>query len=94
MTLQRFGLEKVPVHVARDLDPVEARAYRLADNATAAIAEWDAELLPVELEELEALDFDLSLLGFSDEELQEWMAPEPSPGLTDPDAATTQPGDL
>jgi DNA modification methylase len=101
LAAKQLGLEKVPVHVAHDLDPVKARAYRIADNATAAIAEWDADLLPIELEELEGLDFDLSLLGFDDDELKEWMAPPENPGLTDPDevpeppdAAVTQPGDL
>ena len=98
---QRLGWTEAPVHVARDLDPVKAKAYRLADNATAAIAEWDMGLLPAELKELEALDYDLSLLGWSPEELGEIMAPQGTVGLVDadevpapPDAATTQPGDL
>ena len=98
---QRLGLAQVPVHVATDLSPEKARAYRLADNQTASIAEWDMELLPVELSALKDLNFDLSLLGWEPDELAEVMAPPANPGLVDPDdvpappeAATTKPGDL
>jgi DNA modification methylase len=98
---QKLGLTQVPVHVAKDLTPAQARAYRLADNATGGIAEWDKELLPVELADLKALNFDLGLLGFSDDELAQWMGQGVTEGLTDPDEvplppdqATTQPGDL
>ena len=38
---QKLGLAKVPVHVAVDLSPEQVRAYRLADNKSAEIAEWD-----------------------------------------------------
>src|SRR5918995_7348977 len=46
---QKLGLEKVPVHVAKDLTPEQIKAYRIADNQTASLAEWDQELLPLEL---------------------------------------------
>ena len=98
---QRLGLARVPVHVASELTAEQARAYRLADNQTATIAEWDPELLPVELRELEALDLDLSILGFDDDQLMKWMAPGGTPGLVDedevpapPDTPTTKRGDL
>ena len=57
----QLGLEKVPVHVARDLTPEQIKAYRIADNKTAELAEWNYDLLPIELGELEAGDYDLSL---------------------------------
>jgi DNA modification methylase len=98
---KQLNLEHVPVHVAADLTPEQARAYRIADNQTASIAGWDFQLLPFELAELQDADFDLSLLGFSSDELAQIMGDEPSEGLTDPDDipeppddATTQPGDL
>jgi len=98
---QCLGLAEVPVHVAGDLTAEQARAYRIADNATAAIATWDVELLPIELGELEALNIDMSILGFSPEELAKFMHPEPKEGLTDPDEipappdeAVTQRGDI
>src|SRR5271169_5157379 len=71
---KKLGLKQAPIHVALDLTPARAKAYRIADNATAAIAEWDKELLPIELGALEALDFDLKLLGFGDEELAALMS--------------------
>ena len=60
----KLGLEEVPVHVATDLTPAQIKAYRIADNQTAQLAEWDFELLPIELLDLQELDFDLGLLGF------------------------------
>ena len=98
---QKLGLAKVPVHVATDLSPEQVRAYRLADNKTAELAEWDMDLLPIELKDLQAADFDLSMLGFDEDELAKLLAPEGTEGLTDPDAVPepppepiTQPGDL
>ena len=38
---RKLGLAKVPVHVAKDLSPEQIRAYRIADNQTATLAEWD-----------------------------------------------------
>ena len=96
-----LGMVEVPVHIAVGLSPEQIRAYRIADNQTATIAEWDMMLLPFELAELQGMDFDLSLLGFTNDELATLLAPQPGDGLTDPDAvpeppdeATTQPGDL
>jgi ParB-like chromosome segregation protein Spo0J len=68
-----LGLKTVPVHVAADLSPQQARAYRLADNRTAETAEWDVELLPIELGELREGGTDLKLLGFTDKELAEYL---------------------
>jgi len=50
---KKLGLAKVPVHVAKDLSPEQIKAYRIADNQTASIAEWDFDLLPVELKDLQ-----------------------------------------
>jgi len=99
---QKLGLEKVPVHVARGLTPEQVRAYRLADNATRDRSEWDYELLPIELGELQDAGFELGLLGFDEDTLAAAMdTGELKEGLTDPDAvpeppdeATTKAGDL
>ncbi len=72
---QKLGLEKVPVHVAKDLSPEQIRAYRIADNKTAELATWDYELLPIELSALQGMDFDLGLLGFSQDELAKLLDP-------------------
>jgi DNA modification methylase len=98
---QRLGLEKAPVHVARDLTPEQVRAYRIADNKTAELAEWNMELLPIELAELGDTGIDWSLLGFDQDELAKLLDPGVQEGLTDPDAVpeppdepVTKPGDL
>ncbi len=98
---EKLGLEKVPVHVARELSPDKVRALRIADNKLHELSSWDMELLPIELGDLQSADFDLSLLGFSEEDLSALMAPAGNDGLTDPDdvpgppdAATTVPGDI
>lgn len=80
--------KQVPVLVARDLTPEQVKAYRLADNRTGEISEWDFDLLPIELSELEAMNFDMSDVGFSDAELEKLLA-EHDPvtsGKTDPNA--------
>ena len=98
---KKLGLETVPVHVATDLSPEQAKAYRIADNQSASIADWDLDLLPVELAELQEMDFDLDLLGFAEDELANFLDPDLSEGQCDPDdvpqpadEAITQPGDL
>jgi DNA modification methylase len=98
---KKLGLTEVPVHVARGLTPAQIKAYRLADNKTAEIADWNQDLLIQELEALQKMDFDLGQLGFSADELNDLLNAEPVEGLTDPDAvpeppdaAITQPGDL
>ena len=59
-----LGLTQVPVHVASELTEAQCKAYRLADNRTNELAEWDADLLPIELGELKELDVDLATLGW------------------------------
>ena len=81
----KLGLEKVPVHVAKDLTPAQIKAYRIADNQTANLAAWDYELLPIELSDLQGMDFDLGLLGFSKDELAKLLDHGVQEGLTDPD---------
>jgi DNA modification methylase len=97
----KLGLEKVPVHVAKDLTPAQIKAYRIADNQTASLAEWNYDLLPIELADLQGLEFNLDLLGFDQDELAKLLDPGVQEGLCDPDevpappdAATTQAGDL
>ena len=66
---QKLGLDEAPVHIARDLTPEQIKAYRIADNKTAELAEWDYSLLPLEIGDLQAANFDLNLLGFDSDEL-------------------------
>ncbi|MCL2000836.1 MAG: DNA modification methylase [Planctomycetes bacterium] len=73
---KKLGLTEAPVHVAVDLSPEQARAFRLADNKTSELADWDYDLLPIELAALRDNDFDLSILGFNGEELSRYLAPK------------------
>jgi len=98
---QKLGLEWAPVHVATDLTEAQIKAYRIADNQTADIAEWDYDLLPLELADLQGMNFDLDLLGFAEDELAKLLNPDLKGGLTDPDDVPeppddpiTRPGDL
>jgi DNA modification methylase len=98
---QKLGLEKVPVHVATDLSEAQIKAYRIADNQTASLAAWDSDLLSLELKDLDALNFDLNLLGFEQDDLAKYLDGDVVQGQTDPDdipappdEAVTRPGDL
>lgn len=98
---QKLGLKQAPVHVATDLSEAQVKAYRIADNQTATIAEWDYQLLPIELSALQEMNFDIGMLGFDGEELKRIMSGDVEQGLTDPDdiplppdEATTKPGDI
>jgi len=67
---KQLGLKRVPVHVAADLTPEQAKAYRIADNQTASVAEWEMNQLLREILELTEAKFDLSLLGFDSDQLE------------------------
>ena len=67
------GYKTVPCVFAENLTDAQKRAYILADNRLALNAGWDEEMLSVELSDLAGDAFDLSLLGFDDEELSALM---------------------
>ena len=99
---QRLGLATVPVVLADELSDAQLKAFRLLANRSATWAHWDESLLPIELRELQTLEFDLSLTGFSDAEIAGLLSQAGDPtGLVDeddapplPDTAITRPGDL
>ena len=85
---QKLGLTTVPVYVADKLTPEQVQAYRIADNKTAELADWNYDLLPLELRALQDAQYDLTLLGFDTDELEKLLAGEDNvfEGETDPDA--------
>ncbi len=96
-----LGLTQVPVIELSHLSAAQKRAYILADNRLAENAGWDKELLALELSELQTSEFDIGLLGFSDDELDDMLNSGDKEGLTDDDAvpevqevAITQLGDI
>jgi DNA modification methylase len=101
---RELSMKTVPVVVLNHLNPEQRRAYVLADNKLALNAGWDDAVLVSELQALQSDDFDLSLLGWSDDELAELLAdPEQlnAEELGDPDDVPeppaepiTKPGDI
>ncbi len=89
---QRLGLAIVPVALADELSDAQIKAFRLLANRSASWAEWDDELLKLEMIELQDLGFDLSQTGFTDEELTVFFEGEgTSEGNTDDDAVPEAP---
>ena len=64
-----MGLKEVPVLIAKGLTEAQKKAYRIVDNKTSELAEWDKELLKSEFLALQELDFDLNLTGFDLDEI-------------------------
>lgn len=102
LAAKEIGLTEVPVHVAHDLTPSQARAYRIADNRAAEASTWDDTLLVLELSDLRRESDDtLQLSGFNGVDLARLELDAPRAGETDaddapavPDEPETQPGDL
>ena len=97
----QLEMTEVPVHVAVGLSPAQAKAYRIADNQTATIATWDDDKLYEELAQLQHMNFDLVLTGFSADEVARLLQSDANAGQADPDAIpeppdqpVTRPGDL
>ena len=68
---KKLKLKQVPVTVAENLTDEQAKAYRLADNKTGELADWDVDMLDDELAGIE--DIDMSDFGFSNAELSAAM---------------------
>ena len=92
MAAQKLGLAELPVIEASHLTEAQKRAYVLADNRLALDAGWDNDLLKIELDDLGALGFDLTLTGFNLDEIVILTA-DKTAGLTDPDDVPDAPAD-
>jgi DNA modification methylase len=84
MAARKLGLTDVPVMVATGWTDAQKRAYVLADNQLASNAGWDADLLSLEMKDLQLEGYNLDLIGFSDKALADLLA-DPTEGNTDPD---------
>ena len=93
MAARKLGLQEVPVMIARGWTEAQRRAYVLADNQLALNAGWDMDLLSIEMQDLNADGFDLSLIGFDDKMLDALLADKTEDGLTDPDDVPEPPAD-
>lgn len=82
---QKLNLKTVPTICLDYLTEAQKKAYVIADNRLALNAGWDFDMLKVELNDLNDLDFDVSLLGFEDKEINDILA-DPTEGLVDEDS--------
>lgn len=92
LAAHKLGLAEVPVMVAAGWTEAQKRAYVLADNKLALNAGWDADLLKVELQDLQSMGFEVPLIGFGDDELMALLA-DKTAGLTDPDEVPEAPAE-
>lgn len=102
LAARKLGFADVPCIEASALSDSQRRAYVLADNAIATNAGWDSKLLHIELKNLSDEGFDLTLVGFDDAQICEYLTEETG-GLTDPEetpgagaeeSATSEVGDV
>ena len=91
MAAQRLGIDQVPTVCLAHLTDIQKKAYILADNKLALNAGWDNDMLKVELEDLKFSDFDLDLVGFSTEELDEIMNQNEEPEVEEDDYTVAVP---
>jgi DNA modification methylase len=91
LAARKLGMAKVPTIELKDMTEAQKKAYVIADNKLALNAGWDTNFLSLELQELKDQDFDLTLLGFDDKELDALLAPETTEGLTDEDSVPDTP---
>jgi len=92
LAARKLGMDKVPVIELAHLSDTQKKALIIADNKLALNADWDTELLTIELNELIADDFALDILGFDKDELDALLnVIEPNTGLTDEDAVPDVP---
>lgn len=87
LAAQKLSIEEVPTMVAEGWTEAQKKAYVIADNKLAMNAGWDDALLAVELDALNEMDFDLSVIGFDADELATLLEPDVVSGLTDEDDA-------
>ena len=94
MAARKLGLAEVPCIRLAHLTDTQRRAYVIADNKLALNSGWDEELLKVELLSLrDEENFDLDLIGFSEDELAALLSVQTVEGNTDPDEVPEPPAD-
>lgn len=60
---KKLKLKEVPCIYAEHLSPAQVKAYRIADNKVSEFSTWNNDMLAIEIEQLQELDFDLELTG-------------------------------
>lgn len=93
LAAQKLGIKEVPCVVVTGWTEAQKKAYIIADNKLALNAGWDEKMLSLEFDELQELGFDLSLTGFSGDEILALKPLEEVIGLSDEDAVPDAPVD-
>ncbi len=96
---KKLRIAEVPVILCDEWTEAQVKAFRLMVNRSVGWAQWDDELLAQELTDLKGLDFDLSLTGFDDREIDDFLR---DPGDDDranevppmPEHPVSRPGDI
>jgi DNA modification methylase len=89
---RKLGITEVPVILCDEWTAAQVKAFRLMVNRSVTWADWDEELLALELQDIQEADFDLRLTGFDDIELAQLLAAqEVGQGLTDEDVVPELP---
>lgn len=70
MAAKKLDMESVPCVFVEGLTEAQRKAYILADNRIGELADWDMDLVNMELESLDDMDFDVSLTGFEMPEIE------------------------
>ncbi|WP_265030425.1 DNA modification methylase [Wolbachia endosymbiont (group B) of Athalia cordata] len=98
---RKLGMESIPVVLSDNLTEAQTKAFRILANESANWAKWDDDLLKLELQDLEDLNFDLKLTGFELEKIQRFFNDNESDekedlreDLNDNSETVTKPGDL
>src|SRR5450755_3718197 len=74
---RKLGISDIPVILCDEWTPSQVKAFRLMVNRSAMWADWDEELLAIELQDLQTSDFDLSLTGFDTQEIDDLLLDDP-----------------
>src|SRR3984957_6328446 len=70
---RKLGMTDIPVILCDEWSPQQVKAFRLLVNRSATWADWDEDLLALELQELSEADYDLGLTGFDPRELEDLL---------------------
>src|SRR6202171_5488197 len=70
---RKLGITEIPVILCDEWTPAQVKAFRLLVNRSVTWADWDEELLALELQELKEFEFDLSFTGFDPKEIDDLM---------------------
>jgi len=95
---KKAGITEVPVILCDEWTPAQVKAFRLMVNRSVTWADWDEELLALELRELQAADYDVALTGFDPREIDDLLGMDDEEKANEvppvPDSPASRPGDL